>query len=118
MIAGLMMLFLGGVSAGSFYIPLKKLKGWSWESGWIINGLFAWIIAPVVVAALTVPGFCSLISSVGGRTVFLTWLLGFLWGIGSAEHESRMMVEVLNYIKNANESTDVFFQMTGKGDKK
>ncbi len=82
MLTGVLMLVLGGISAGSFYIPLKKVKGWSWESGWISNGLVSWIIAPVLVATLTVPGFIGAISGVGSRTVFLTWLMGFLWGIG------------------------------------
>jgi L-rhamnose-H+ transport protein len=56
MIFGIILLVLGGITAGSFYIPLKKVERWSWESGWIINGLFSWLIGPVIVAACTVPG--------------------------------------------------------------
>jgi L-rhamnose-H+ transport protein len=52
---GVLMLVLGGISAGSFYIPLKKVKGWSWESGWIAFGLFAWIAGP---SASFVQEFC------------------------------------------------------------
>ena len=29
---GLTMLIFGGVSAGSCYVPLKKVHGWAWES--------------------------------------------------------------------------------------
>jgi len=35
---------LGGFAAGSFYIPMKLLRKWSWESGWLIFGSAAWII--------------------------------------------------------------------------
>jgi len=82
MLAGIILIVFGGVSAGSFYIPLKKVKGWAWESGWISNGLFSWVIGPILVAALTVPGYIGIISGVDSRTVFITWLMGFLWGIG------------------------------------
>jgi hypothetical protein len=46
---------VGGFAAGSFYLPLKKVRAWSWESGWLVNGFFSWIISPMVVALLTVP---------------------------------------------------------------
>jgi L-rhamnose-H+ transport protein len=82
MVLGVFLLVLGGISAGSFYIPLKKVTGWSWETGWITNGLFAWILAPLIAAALTVPGFFGLIAAAGAKPVLLTWLMGFLWGIG------------------------------------
>ncbi|AKJ64193.1 L-rhamnose/proton symporter RhaT [Kiritimatiella glycovorans] len=81
--SGVVMLVLGGISAGSFYIPLKKVNGWSWESGWISFGLFAWIIGPLAVAALTAPEFGGMIAASGSRTVFMTWFMGFLWGIGA-----------------------------------
>jgi L-rhamnose-H+ transport protein len=82
MALGVLLLVLGGISAGSFYIPLKKVTGWSWETGWITNGLFAWILAPLVAAVLTVPGFLGLIASAGAKPVLLTWLMGLLWGVG------------------------------------
>jgi L-rhamnose-H+ transport protein len=82
MLIGVVLLVLGGISAGSFYIPLKKYKSWSWESGWISFGLFSWIISPSLIAALTVPGFSGLIASAELKTVLVTWLMGFLWGIG------------------------------------
>jgi L-rhamnose-H+ transport protein len=79
---GLFLLLLGGISAGSFYIPLKHVKGWSWESGWMTNGIFSWIIGPLAVALWTVPGCFDLLSGIDPWVLFRTWILGFLWGIG------------------------------------
>ena len=45
----------GEFAAGSFYLPLKKIKAWALEGGWLMNGLFSWIAVPLVVARLTVP---------------------------------------------------------------
>ncbi len=41
---------VGGVAHGTFYAPLKKVKKWSWESGWLIQGLAAWVIVPWIIA--------------------------------------------------------------------
>ena len=36
----------GGFAAGSFYAPLKKVKGWAWESSWLAMGVVAWAVTP------------------------------------------------------------------------
>ncbi len=81
-ILGVFFHFMGGFASGSFYIPFKKVKGWAWESYWIVGGLFSWLLVPFLAAYLTVPGFMSIISSTDGSTVFWTYVMGVLWGIG------------------------------------
>ena len=49
-IAGIVFHFIGGFASGSFYMPYKKVKGWNWESFWIIGGLFSWLIVPPLAA--------------------------------------------------------------------
>jgi len=73
---------IGGFASGSFYMPFKKVKGWAWESYWIIGGLFSWLIVPPLAAFLTVPGFASIIGSTAGNILAITFLMGLLWGIG------------------------------------
>jgi L-rhamnose-H+ transport protein len=81
-IIGVLFHFIGGFASGSFYIPYKKVRGWAWESYWIIGGLFSWLLVPFVAAWLTVPHFLSIIKSTDGTTIFWTFFLGALWGIG------------------------------------
>jgi len=81
-ILGVIFHFLGGFASGSFYIPYKKVKGWSWESYWIVGGLFSWLIVPPIAAWLTIPGFTEMISGAAGTTLGYTFLFGVLWGIG------------------------------------
>jgi L-rhamnose-H+ transport protein len=73
---------IGGFASGSFYLPYKRVSGWAWESYWIVGGLFSWLIVPFVAAWLTVPGFVSIISNAAGSTLFYTYIMGVLWGIG------------------------------------
>lgn len=81
-ILGVIFHFIGGFASGSFYMPYKKVRGWAWESYWIIGGLFSWLVVPPLAAALTIPNFWSIISQTGASTLFYTYLFGLLWGIG------------------------------------
>ena len=81
-ILGVIFHFIGGFASGSFYIPFKKVKGWHWESYWIIGGLFSWLIVPPLAAFLTIPHFMDIIEGTGGKILGLTYLFGVLWGIG------------------------------------
>ena len=79
---GVFLHFVGGFASGSFYIPYKKVKAWHWESYWLVGGLFSWLIAPMFAAWLIVPGFWNIISAMPGSTLFWTYFMGVLWGIG------------------------------------
>ena len=81
-ILGVIFHFIGGFASGSFYIPYKKVKGWHWESYWIVGGLFSWLIVPPLAAWLTIPHFTDIISSTGVSTLLITFFFGLLWGIG------------------------------------
>ncbi|MBE7176925.1 MAG: L-rhamnose/proton symporter RhaT [Mucilaginibacter polytrichastri] len=81
-ISGIFFHFLGGFASGSFYIPYKKVRGWAWESYWIVGGIFSWLIVPPLAAWLTIPGFSDIIRNTDGGTLAITYLFGILWGIG------------------------------------
>jgi L-rhamnose-H+ transport protein len=81
-IIGVIFHFLGGFASGSFYIPFKKVKQWSWESYWIVGGLFSWLIVPYLAAAFTIKDFYSIIHITDSSTIMWTYLMGVLWGIG------------------------------------
>lgn len=81
-ILGVIFHFIGGFASGSFYIPFKKVKGWHWESYWIVGGLASWLIVPPLAAWLTIPGFADIIRGTEFPTLCYTYLFGVLWGIG------------------------------------
>lgn len=81
-LAGVIFHFIGGFASSSFYVPYKKVKGWSWESFWIVGGLFSWLIVPPLAAWLTIPGFGEIIRQTGASTIGYTYLYGVLWGVG------------------------------------
>ena len=79
---GILYHFIGGFASGSFYMPYKKVKGWSWESYWIVGGLFSWLIVPPLAAWLTIPNFAQIIAQTDSSTLLYTYVFGLLWGIG------------------------------------
>ncbi|WP_158796217.1 L-rhamnose/proton symporter RhaT [Pedobacter sp. L105] len=81
-IFGVIFHFIGGFASGSFYIPFKKVKGWAWESYWIVGGIFSWLIVPPLAAYLTIPHFGEIIKHTNGGILGLTYFFGVLWGIG------------------------------------
>lgn len=81
-LSGILFHFIGGFASGSFYMPFSKVRGWSWESYWIVGGIFSWLIVPPLAAWLTLPGFWQIISETDSSTIGFTILFGLLWGIG------------------------------------
>ena len=73
---------VGGLAAGSFYIPLKKVRRWAWESYWLVQGVAAWVVMPTLVAWFTVPELVSVMSGIESATAIKVYLFGALWGIG------------------------------------
>lgn len=79
---GLLYHITGGVASGSFYMPYKKVKLWSWENYWIVGGFFSWLIVPFLLAWITLPEFWTIIQQAPMSVLKYTFLFGVLWGMG------------------------------------
>jgi L-rhamnose-H+ transport protein len=81
---GLIIIAIGAFCQSSSYVPINKIKKWSWESYWIVQGVFAWLVFPVLGALLAVPEGHSLMElyTADPKATLLTMLFGILWGVG------------------------------------
>lgn len=41
---GLLIIAVGSFGQSSSYVPIRKVRDWSWESFWLVQGIFAWIV--------------------------------------------------------------------------
>lgn len=73
---------IGGISASTCYLPSQKIKKWSWGTFWLVQALFAWIITPLVLGWLTVPGFFDILSKAPSKPFWMAFLLGGVYGFG------------------------------------
>lgn len=84
-VIGLIIIAIGAFCQSSCYVPINKIKDWSWESYWIVQGVFAWLVLPLLGALLAVPAGHSLMELFSSENAFnigMTMLFGVLWGIG------------------------------------
>jgi len=73
---------IGGISASSCYLPFQKVKKWTWETYWLVQALFAWIIMPILIGWLTVPEFFDILQNAPKNVVWGAFLLGAVYGFG------------------------------------
>ncbi|HEX8425905.1 L-rhamnose/proton symporter RhaT [Hymenobacter sp.] len=79
---GVILHALGGFASGSFYLPYKKVKGWSWESYWLVGGIVSWLFVPWLLGSLTIPNLTYVLRQTDGTTLFWVYFWGVLWGFG------------------------------------
>jgi L-rhamnose-H+ transport protein len=79
---GIILHAIGGLAAGSFYLPFKKVKNWSWESYWLVGGFFSWIVAPWVVGLVQVPDLLTVLWESPPEALWWSFFFGVLWGVG------------------------------------
>lgn len=80
---GLLIIAVGSFGQSSSYVPINKVRAWSWESFWLTQGLFAWLVFPLCGALLALPGGgVSLGTLLGAGGALPTVVYGALWGVG------------------------------------
>ena len=81
---GLLIIAVGAFCQSSSYVPINKIKKWSWESYWFVQGVFAWLVFPFLGALLAVPEGRSLFElyTAYPKESLLTAVFGMLWGVG------------------------------------
>src|ERR1700733_744467 len=79
---GVLFHWLGGLAPGSFYVPYRGVKAWSWETYWLVGGFFSWIIAPWVLARLMTNDVMAVLHEAPGSALFWSYFFGLLWGLG------------------------------------
>ena len=84
-VIGLLIIAIGAFCQSSCYVPINKIKDWSWESYWIVQGVFAWLLFPLLGALLAVPeghSLCELFTGSSSFNIWMTVFFGVLWGVG------------------------------------
>lgn len=80
---GVIFHWLGGLASASCYLPFRGIKRWSWETYWLLQGIFSWILAPILIATALVPDLWPVLHASPSSTLFFSYFWGFLWGFGA-----------------------------------
>ena len=82
-IFGLLIIAVGSMGQSSSYVPINKIKDWSWENFWLMQGVFAWLVFPLLGAfmASSLPDLIDIYRSNASAT-WQSMGYGVLWGVG------------------------------------
>ncbi len=79
---GVVFHWLGGLASGSFYVPFRAVKRWSWETYWLVGGFFSWIIVPWVLGSGITSSLPAVLHETPWSTLWWVYFFGVLWGFG------------------------------------
>ncbi len=79
---GVVFHWLGGLASGSFYVPYRGVRKWSWETYWLVGGVFSWLVCPALLAVLLTHNLWGVLHQQTMNTLFWTYFFGALWGFG------------------------------------
>jgi L-rhamnose-H+ transport protein len=79
---GVIFHWIGGLASGSFYVPFRNVRNWSWETYWLVGGIFSWIIVPWLLAGTMTEDLADVLKQQSWTTLGWTYLFGALWGLG------------------------------------
>src|SRR5689334_3703853 len=79
---GVIFHWLGGLASGSFYVPFRAVKRWSWETYWLVGGVFSWIFAPWILGLLMSTDLVGVLREAQTSTLGWCFFWGVLWGFG------------------------------------
>lgn len=72
----------GGLCGALFAVPLRRVKGWSYESYWLVYAVAGMALSPLMLSLAFVPALFGVYSSVSGKVVLRCVLFGMMWGVG------------------------------------
>jgi L-rhamnose-H+ transport protein len=58
------------------------VKGWAWETYWLVGGFFSWIIVPWIVGLIVTRDLTSVLRESPDSSLAWTYIFGVLWGLG------------------------------------
>ncbi len=73
---------MGGLASGSFYVPYRRVRGWAWETYWLVGGFFSWIIVPWILGLIMTRDLLPVLREAPHASLAWTYAFGVLWGLG------------------------------------
>jgi L-rhamnose-H+ transport protein len=79
---GVLIFAIGGLAGAVFYLPFRKVRGWAWESYWLVYAVTGLFAVPVALALATSPNLVPVLRSAPRGELLYCFLCGAMWGVG------------------------------------
>jgi len=81
-ITGVLFHAAGASCASLCYTPQKKTQRWSWQTYWLAQASFCWLLLPIIGAWMTIPHISEVLNEAPRAAMYKAFLLGAAYGIG------------------------------------
>ncbi len=82
-ILGMLIFCGGGLAGATFLLPARGVKGWAYESWWLVYVFIGLIVCPPVICYFTVPDFWNVAMSAPAAVLARCAGFGAMWGVGA-----------------------------------
>jgi L-rhamnose-H+ transport protein len=73
---------LGASAGATCYAPQKAVRRWSWETFWMTQAVWCWLVWPVLIAWLSVPQLWAVLCEASALRMLAAFAIGLVYGIG------------------------------------
>jgi len=80
---GLWAVLSGGVCQGSFMLPMKWTKQWSWENIWLVFALWAYLLSPWLIVFASIPHPFRVLAVTSAGPLLAVAVFGIGWGLSA-----------------------------------
>ena len=79
---GVAIIFVAGLLSGVFVIPTLGVRGWEWEHNWLVYSISAFLLVPLILAAIVSPRIFSDVLKPEIHLALRVGVYGLLFGVG------------------------------------
>jgi L-rhamnose-H+ transport protein len=73
---------VGAFFAALCYTPQRRVSRWSWQTYWMVQAAFCWLLLPIIGAWLTIPELGQVLRDAPRGPMLVSFALGAAYGIG------------------------------------
>jgi L-rhamnose-H+ transport protein len=73
---------VGALLSANCYAPQKGLRRWSWETFWITQAAWCWLLWPIIGAIATIPDLWQVLCEAPKLPMLLSFLMSLAYGVG------------------------------------
>jgi len=73
---------VGAFFAAICYTPQNRVKGWSWQTYWLVQAAFCWLLLPILGAWATIPELGKVLAEAPRSAMLTSFVLGAVYGVG------------------------------------
>jgi len=79
---GVILHAVAALFAANCYAPQKYIKRWSWETFWVTQAAWCWLLWPIIGAVYTIPHLGQVLADSPKMPMFYCLLMGAAFGVG------------------------------------